>query len=206
MGGIPGESRRRSEEAGRVQHRGPAPRSRHRDPPPDYFLSVTLLHATDLRQVPLILAYGLFSGIGRAPLAIGDERGKAYTREIVARQGRKGWEIVVLVFDIPAPWAKEAEEPAGVGFDLVPSLPPPTLPPRLLEGLATILPQGPGIVRAFKEWHREGRLVRLPPAYLERPATLKVNEALVEAGSLAVPTVAALERVLRREASDCPSD
>ena len=79
------------------------------------------LHATDLRQVPFILTFGLFSGIGRAPLAIGDEKGKAYTRQIVARQHRKGWEIVVLVFDIPATWATEAEEPAGVGFDLVPS-------------------------------------------------------------------------------------
>jgi len=29
--------------------------------------AVTLLHATDLRHVPLILTYGLFSGIGRAP-------------------------------------------------------------------------------------------------------------------------------------------
>jgi len=72
--------------------------------------AVTLLHATDLRHVPLILTYGLFSGIGRAPLASGDERGKAYTREIVARQGRKGWEIVILAFDIPAAWTTEAEE------------------------------------------------------------------------------------------------
>lgn len=72
--------------------------------------AVTLLHATDIRHVPLILTYGLFSGIGRAPLASGDERGKAYTREIVARQGRKGWEIIILAFDIPAAWTTEAEE------------------------------------------------------------------------------------------------
>ena len=76
----------------------------------DCSLAVTLLHATDLRHVPLILTYGLFSGIDRAPLASGDERGKAYTREIVARQGRKGWEIIIVAFDIPAAWTTEAEE------------------------------------------------------------------------------------------------
>ncbi len=109
------------------------------------------LHTTDLRQVPIILTYGLFSGVGRAPLAIGDERGKAYSRQIVVRQLRKGWEVVVLVFDIPATWVREAEEPAGVGFDLVPSFPPPILPSPLLEALAMVLPQGPGIARAFRE-------------------------------------------------------
>ena len=168
--------------------------------------AVTLLHATDLRHVPLILTYGLFSGIGRAPLASGDERGKAYTREIVARQGRKGWEIVILAFDVPAAWTTEAEEPAGVGFDLVPPLPPPTLPPRLLEGLAMILPQGPGIVRAFTDWHREGRLIRLPPAYLDRLATLRINEGLVEARLLPASTASVLVRMLRREANDRLSD
>jgi hypothetical protein len=164
--------------------------------------AATLLHATDLRHVPFILTYGLFSGIGRAPLASGCERGRAYTREIVARQGRKGWEIVILTFDVPAAWATEAEEPAGVGFNLVPPLPPPTLPPRLLEGLATILPQGPGIVRAFTEWHREGRLVGLPPVYLDRLATLKVNERLVTARLLPASTVSVLDRILRHEAND----
>ena len=154
--------------------------------------AVMLLHATDLRHVPLILTYGLFSGIGRAPLASGDERGKAYTREIVARQGRKGWEIVVLAFDIPATWTTEAEEP--------------TLPPRLLEGLAMILPQGPGIVRAFTDWHREGRLVRLPPAYLDRLATLRINEGLVEARLLPASTASVLVRMLPQEANDRLSD
>lgn len=173
---------------------------------PDCSPAVTLLHATDLRHVPLILAYGLFSGIGRAPLASGGERGKAYTREIVARQGRKGWEIVILAFDVPAAWTTEAEEPAGVGFDLVPPLPPPTLPPRLLEGLATILPQGPAIVRAFTEWHREGRLVRLPPVYLDRLASLRVNEGLVEAGLLPASTVSVLDRILHHEVSDPLND
>jgi hypothetical protein len=165
-----------------------------------------LLHATDVRHVPLILTYGLFSGIGRAPLASGGERGKAYTREIVARQCRKGWEIVILAFDVPTAWTTEAEEPAGVGFDLMPPLRPPTLPPRLLEGLAAILPQGPAIVRAFTEWHREGRLVRLPPIYLDRLATLGVNEGLVEAGVLPASTVSVLDRLLHHEANDYLSD
>ncbi len=104
------------------------------DDPPDFgfrtegMSPVTFLHATDLRQVPLILAYGLFSGTGRAPPAMYEERGKAYTRQIVVHQPRKGWEIVVLVFDIPTAWRTAAEEPAGVGFDLVPSLPPPKFP------------------------------------------------------------------------------
>jgi hypothetical protein len=107
---------------------------------------VTLLHATDLRQVPLILTYGLFSGIGRAPLAIGNERGRAYTREIVVRQGRKG---------------------------------------------------GPGIVRAFQEWQGEGKLVWLPPAHLDRVATLRENQALAEGGFLPMAILTALEKVLR---------
>ncbi|MEE8503676.1 MAG: hypothetical protein V3T26_04390, partial [candidate division NC10 bacterium] len=171
-----------------------------------WLLPVIFLHATDLRQVPFILTFGLFSGIGRAPLAIGDEKGKAYTRQIVARQLRKGWEIVVLGFDIPATWATEAEEPAGVGFDLVPSHQPPTLPPPLLEELATILPQGPGIVRAFVEWHREGRLVWLAPNHLDRSATLRVNETLVEVGILPASTLAELEEILDRGAKGQPSD
>ncbi len=161
---------------------------------------MTFLHATDLRHVPFIFAYGLFSGIGRAPLAIGDDRGKAYTRQIVVRQLRKGWQIVVLVFDIPAAWAKEAEEPAGVGFDLVVPVPPPELPPTLLEELASILPQGPGIVRAFSQWHNEGTLVWLPSEYVDRTATLTMNEGLVEGGLLPASTLAGLEGILDPEA------
>jgi hypothetical protein len=167
---------------------------------------MSFLHATDLRQVPFIVTYGLFSGIGRAPLAIGDEKGEGYTRQIVVRQLRKGWEIVVLVFDIPAAWAKEAEEPAGVGFDVVPSLPPPMLPPRLLEELAMILPQGPAIGRAFREWHREGKLVWLPPAHLDRSATLKVNEALVEAGLLPESLLLGLKGILVNGPKGRPND
>ena len=121
---------------------------------------VSFLHSTDLRQVPFILAYGLFSGFGRAPLAIGDEKGEGYARQIVVRQLRKGWEIVVLVFE-----------------------------------LAMILPQGPGIVRAFREWHREGKLVWLPPAHLDRSATVKVNETLVEAGLLPESVLVALKGI-----------
>lgn len=154
------------------------------------------LHATDLRHVPLILSYGLFSGIGRAPLAIGDEKGNAYTCQIVVRQLRKGWEIVVLVFDIPATWANEAEEPAGVGFDLVARLPPPNLAPSLLQELASILPQGPGIVRAFSGWQNEGTLVWLPPGHLDRVATIEVNTALVESGLLPAPILTGLEGFL----------
>jgi len=167
---------------------------------------VSFLHSTDLRQVPFILAYGLFSGFGRAPLAIGDEKGEGYARQIVVRQLRKGWEIVVLVFDIPAAWAKEAEEPAGIGFDVVPSLPPPMLPPPLLTELAMILPQGPGIVRAFREWHREGKLVWLPPAHLDRSATVKVNETLVEAGLLPESVLVALKGIFLNGPEGRPSE
>jgi hypothetical protein len=167
---------------------------------------VSFLHATDLRQVPFILAYGLFSGIGRAPLAIGDEKGEGYARQIVVRQLRKGWEIVVLVFDIPAAWAKEAEEPAGIGFDVRPSLSPPMLPPPLLEELDMILPQGPGIARAFREWHREGKLVWLPPAHLDHSATVKVNETLAEAGLLPEPILVALKGTLLNGPKGRPSE
>lgn len=167
---------------------------------------MTFLHATDLRQVPFILTYGLFSGVGRGPLAIDDERGKAYTRQIVARQLRKGWEIVVLVFDIPPACAKEVEEPAGIGFDLVPSPLPPMLPSHLLDELAAILPQGPGIARAFMEWHRGGTLVWLPPTCLSRSATLSLNGTLVEAGLLPAPILAGLDEILRREAEGCSGD
>ncbi|MFQ5658061.1 MAG: hypothetical protein ACE5G5_11005 [Candidatus Methylomirabilales bacterium] len=151
-----------------------------------------VLHATDLRQVPLILRYGLYSGTGRAPLAIGGARGEAYTHQIVSRQLRKGWEVVVLVFRIPASWAREADEPAGVGLEVVPGHPPPIPPSTLLEELSTILPQGPGIVRAFKEWHREGKLVWLPPSHLDRSATLEVNGALVDMGLLPTSILARL--------------
>jgi hypothetical protein len=121
---------------------------------------MTFLHATDLRQVPFILTHGLFSGVGRAPLAISDEKGQAYTRQIVVRQLRKGWEV---------------------------------------EDLAMILPQGPGIARAFREWHREEKLVWLPPSHLDRSATLRVNEALVGGGLLPEPTFAGLKGILRHE-------
>ncbi len=164
------------------------------------------LHATDLRQAPFIVTYGLFSGIGRAPLAIGDEKGKAYARQIVVRQIRKGWEVVVLAFDIPAAWAKEAQEPSGIGFDVVPSFPLPMLPPPLLEDLAMILPQGPGIVRAFREWHREGRLVWLPPARLDRAATVTVNETLVGVGLLPEHILVGMKEILGHEPEGCPSD
>lgn len=161
---------------------------------------MTFLHATDLRHVPLILTYGLFSGIGRAPLAIGDNRGEAYTRQIVTRQCRKGWEIVVLVFALPPGWVTEADEPAGVGFDLLPAEGPLTLPPTLLKELATILPQGPGIVRTFVEWDREGSLVRIPPHFLDRAATLKQNERLVKTELLPAATLAGLQAILGRDA------
>lgn len=160
--------------------------------------AVTVLHATDLRQVPLILAHGLYSGIGRAPLAIGDDRGRAYTRQLVARQQRKGWQIVVLVFVVPRRALRVAAEPAGVGMDVLPAPSRPRLPPGLLEELAMILPQGPRIVRAFVEWHREGRLVRLPPASLDRSATLGENGALVMAGHLSASTLGDLEAILGR--------
>lgn len=165
---------------------------------------MTFLHATDLRHVPLILTYGLYSGIGRAPLAIGDNRGEAYTRQIVARQFRKGWEIVVLVFALPAAWVTEAEEPAEVGFDLVPAGGPPTLPPTLLKELATILPQGPGIVRTFVEWDREGSLVRIPPHFLDRAVTLRLNEHLVKTQLLPAATLAGLQAILGRDAQERP--
>lgn len=168
--------------------------------------TVIFLHATDLRQVAFILAYGLFSGVGRAPLAIGDAKGKAYTRQIVVRQLRKGWEVVVLVFDIPGTWAREADEPAGVGFDMIPPVPPPPLSPSLLEELATILPQGPGIVRAFSEWQKAGTLVWLPPAHLDRPATRRMNETLVEAGLLPLPTLAGLQDLLGRGGNHRPGN
>jgi hypothetical protein len=182
--------------------RGRSPRGRR--PGKEQPFAVTLLHATDVRQVPLIAAYGLFSGMGRAPLAVGDARGKAYTRQIVTRQRRKGWEIVVLVFDIPGAWVRPAEEPAGVGFDLVEALASAAVPPTLLEALATILPQGPRIVRAFVEWQREGILVRLPPAHLDRAATLRENAALVEGRVMPPPVLADLEAMLRPEGKGPP--
>ena len=163
------------------------------------------LHATDLRQVPLIVKYGLFSGTRRAPLAIADERGKAYTRQIVSRQLRKGWDVVILVFDVPGGWTEKAEEPAGVGFDLATVFSSPTLPLSLLEELRAILPQGPGIVRAFVEWQKEGKLVRLPPAYLDRSTTLRVNEALVDAQFLSESTLAGLAGILHNGAINGPT-
>jgi hypothetical protein len=81
----------------------------------------------------------------------------------------------------------------------VPSVPPPILPSPLLEDLAMILPQGPGIARAFREWHREEKLVWVPPSHLDRSATLRVNEALVEGGLLPEPTFAGLKGILRHE-------
>lgn len=168
--------------------------------PPFFAEAEKAFHATDLRQVPLILTYGLYSGAGRAPLATGDARGEAYTRQIVSRQLRKGWEVVVLVFRIPASWTKGAEEPAGVGLDLVPSPPIPNPPKPLLEQLAAILPQGPGIVRAFMEWNQGGKLVWLPPSYLDRSATLEVNRALVQTHFLTASILARLEGILQRGA------
>lgn len=90
----------------------------------------------------------------------------------MSRQLRKGWEIVVLVFRIPASWIKDAEEPAGVGLDLVSSLPLPNPPEHLLEQLATILPQGPGIVRAFMECR---------PIWIDRPPWRLIGPSYIRA-------------------------
>ncbi len=54
-------------------------------------------------------------------------------------------------------------------------------------------------MRAFSEWHREGKLVWLPPAYLDRSATLRMNEALMEEQLLPVSTLAGRKGIF------CPS-
>ena len=80
---------------------------------------------------------------------------------------------------------------------LISSLSAPILPKPLLDHLASILPHGPGIVRAFTEWYQEGKLVWLPSSYLDRSATLEVNEALVHTRFLSASVLARLEGILQ---------
>jgi hypothetical protein len=52
---------------------------------------VTFLHATDLRQVPFIAPYGLCSGIGPPPLAIGSPLPLRRTLAMLRLKERPAW-------------------------------------------------------------------------------------------------------------------
>lgn len=155
-----------------------------------------LLHASDVRQIPLIAQFGLYSGRGRAPLARADEAGEAYIERIVRQQTDKGWPVAVLVFEASSNVVVPAEDPPGIGVSIVRSaaVPPPE---DLLTRLADIAPQGPAIARHFREWAAVGTLVHLDRTSLNISATLMFNGLWRDKGILPARAFQMLQIALR---------
>ena len=153
-----------------------------------------VLHATDIRHVPLIVRFGLFAGARRSACVPDSPGGHAYVERILAEQGRRGWPMAVLAFEVNEDEVAPADDPYGVGLALVrPAL---GLPPRLLERVQTIEPQGRRIASAFREWEQGHGLCWLAPDRLDREATLEVNAALRNQGLLSPGNLEAARRAL----------
>ena len=153
-----------------------------------------VLHATDIRHVPLIARHGLFAGAGRSACVPDTPAGHAYVEHIVSDQGRRGWPMAVLAFEVAEGEVAPAEDPYGVGLTLL--RPASGLPPRLLEKLRAIEPQGRRIASAFQEWERGHGLCWLEPNRLDRGATLEANTVLRDRGVLPPGSVEMVRRAL----------
>jgi mono/diheme cytochrome c family protein len=161
-----------------------------------------VLHATDIRQIPLILRHGLFAGAGRAACVPDTPAGRAYVERIVADQGRRGWPMAAVAFEVAEAEVTPAEDPNGIGLALASRA--PGLPPRLLDRVQAIGPQGRRIASSLEEWERGHALHWLDPARLDRRATLEVNAALRDGGPLPPGTFAAVRRALAARAGFRP--
>jgi hypothetical protein len=161
-------------------------------------VAMLLLHATDIRQVALILRFGLFTGRGRSPFVAWDAAGRAYVERIIRGQGGKGWAMGLVAFEVGSDRARRAEDPAGVGIEVMPAVAEarPALPPELLRALEAVEPQGPGIARMFREWEREAALVYVPASAIERARTCAENARLVARGLMSAGDLARLENGL----------
>jgi len=153
-----------------------------------------VLHATDIRHIPLIVHYGLFAGARRSACVPDGPGGQAYVERIVAEQGRRGWPMAVLAFEVNEDQVAPADDPYGVGLALTQRA--PGLPPRLLGRIETIDPQGRRVASAFREWEGGHALCWLDPARLDRQATLAFNTALQDRGILPRGTLESASRAL----------
>ncbi len=153
-----------------------------------------VLHATDVRHIPLIVRHGLFAGAGRAACVPDTPAGHAYVQRVVAEQGRRGWPMAVLAFEVAEDEVAPTDDPYGIGLAV--SRPAVGLPPRLLAKVEAIEPQGRRIASAFREWEGGHGLCWLDPDRLERGATLEVNIALRDQGVLPPSSLEAARRAL----------
>jgi len=141
-----------------------------------------VLHATDVRHLSLIARHGLFAGARRAACVPDTPAGHAYVERVVAEQGRRGWPMAALVFEVGEDEVTPTDDPYGIGLALVRAA--AGLPPRLLDKVQAIEPQGRRIASAFLEWEAGHGLRWLDPKRLDRNATLQFNAALRERGVL----------------------
>ena len=153
-----------------------------------------VFHATDVRHIPLVARHGLFAGARRSACVPDTPAGHAYVERIVSEQGRRGWPMGVLAFEVAEDDVAPADDPYGVGLAL--ARPARGLPPRLLDKVQAIEPQGRRIASAFQEWERGHGLCWLAPDHLDRRATLEVNTALRDRGALPPGTVEVVRRAL----------
>ncbi len=153
-----------------------------------------VFHATDVRHIPLVARHGLFAGARRSACVPDTPAGHAYVERIVSEQGRRGWPMGVLAFEVAEDDVAPADDPYGVGLAL--ARPARGLPPRLLDKVQAIEPQGRRIASAFQEWERGHGLCWLAPATLDRHATLEANAALRDQGIVPPGNVEMVRRAL----------
>jgi mono/diheme cytochrome c family protein len=141
-----------------------------------------VLHATDVRHITLIARHGLFAGARRAACVPDTPAGHAYVQRVVAEQGRRGWPMAAVVFEVGEDEVAPTDDPYGIGLAL--ARPAAGLPPRLLDKVQAIEPQGRRVASALREWEGGHGLCWLPPDRLDRGATLEINTALRDQGLL----------------------
>jgi mono/diheme cytochrome c family protein len=155
-----------------------------------------VLHATDIRQIPLILRHGLFAGGRRSACVPDTPGGRAYVERIVGEQTRRGWPMAALAFEVAEDEVAPADDPYGIGLALARRA--RGLPPRLLARVQAIEPQGRRIASALQEWERGRELCWLEPDRLDREATLALNAALRDQGLLSPGNLEATRRALAK--------
>ncbi len=155
-----------------------------------------VLHATDIRQIPLIVRHGLFAGARRSACVPDTPAGRAYVERIVSEQTRRGWPMAALAFEVAEDEVAPADDPYGIGLALTRRA--RGLPPRLLARVQTVEPQGRRIASALEEWERGHGLCWLEPERLDREATLEVNTALRDQGLLSPGNLEATRRALTK--------
>ncbi|HEY7677387.1 MAG TPA: cytochrome c, partial [Candidatus Methylomirabilis sp.] len=144
--------------------------------------------------IPLIARHGLFAGARRAACVPDTPAGHAYVQRVVAEQGRRGWPMAVLAFEVGEDEVAPTDDPYGIGLAL--ARPAAGLPPRLLDKVQAIEPQGRRVASAFREWESGHGLCWLAPERLDRGATLEVNTALRDQGLLPPGGLEAAQRGL----------